>query len=352
MFMRFLVVFLLMAGTGFSQTFTGLFDGYYSGNFNKPPSRTTGVRAFDTTHNEFTLNYAEIAIEQAPMPIGYRVDLGFGDTAAIVNSFEPSTSTFYEYVQQAYLSASHNGLTFDFGKFVTPIGAEVIESKDNWNYSRSILFTWPVPFYHFGARATYVVNDSFTIGGTVTNGWNNVKDNNGSKTFGLSTTVKQAGMTWIVNYMGGNETTPGIFGPGSTGELRHTLDTTVIYDFNDKASVMANYDYVKDDSNGPAKVQGLALYGKFTPTDKVVLSPRYERFWDYDGVLLPGFTSQTMQEFTFTAKFPVHEQLSIVGEYRRDWSDAAVFEGETGLFDQTSQDTITAALIFTFRKGN
>ena len=32
------------------------------------------------------------------------------------------------------------GLTLDVGKFVTQHGAEVIESKDNWNYSRSFMF--------------------------------------------------------------------------------------------------------------------------------------------------------------------------------------------------------------------
>ncbi len=29
---------------------------------------------------------------------------------------------------------SHKKLQVDFGKFVTPAGAEVIETKDNWNY--------------------------------------------------------------------------------------------------------------------------------------------------------------------------------------------------------------------------
>lgn len=358
MFMRLLVVFLLMAGTAFSQTFTGTIDGYYGGNFNKPASRTNGFRAFDLNHNEFSFSYAELAIEQAPRPIGFRIDIGAGDTAAVVNSFEPSPSTFYEHLQQAYVSANSGGLTFDFGKWVTPIGAEVIETKDNWNYSRSLLFTWPIPFYHFGARANYVVNDRFSIGGSVSNGWNNVKDNNGAKTFGLSTTYKQSGLTWIVNYMGGNETTPGIFGPGSTGLARHLIDTTAIYDFNDKVSVMGNYDYVMDDSNGPAKVQGFAAYAKLTPHEKIVISPRYERLYDLDGVLLPGtagpgsFTGQTAQEFTITSKFPVHEQLAIWGEYRRDWSDATVFEGETGLFDQTSQNTVTVGLVLTFKKGN
>jgi len=33
---------------------------------------------------------------------------------------------------------------------VTPAGAEVVESKDNWNYSRGLLFAWAIPYFHFG----------------------------------------------------------------------------------------------------------------------------------------------------------------------------------------------------------
>jgi len=40
----------------------------------------------------------------------------------------------------------------DLGKFVTSAGAEVIEAKDNWNYSRSLLFVNAIP-YCISARA-------------------------------------------------------------------------------------------------------------------------------------------------------------------------------------------------------
>ena len=129
MVLRFLVVFLLMAGMGFSQSFTGFIDGYYGGNFNKPPSRTNGFRAFDLNHNEFSLNYAELAVEQKPAPVGFRVDIGFGDAASVVHALEPSPVAFYQHLQQAYLSASHGKLTIDFGKYVTQHGAEVIEDE-------------------------------------------------------------------------------------------------------------------------------------------------------------------------------------------------------------------------------
>src|SRR5437867_5149606 len=189
MLLRFLLVFLLLAGTGFSQTFTGMIDGYYSGNFAKPPSRTNALRAFDINHNEFSLNYAELAIEQKAEPVGFRVDLGFGDAAKVVHATEPacqtpalSSCTFYQHLQQAYLTGTKNKLTIDFGKFVTQHGAEVIETKDNWNYSRSLLFTWAIPFYHFGVRATATPNDKVVLMATVNNGWNDVKDNNSGKT--------------------------------------------------------------------------------------------------------------------------------------------------------------------------
>ena len=82
----------------------------------------------------------------------------------------------------SYLTPLGKGLQFDVGKFVTPLGAEVIEAKDNWNYSRSLLFALAIPYYHMGVRATYSANAKVTLAGLVVNGWNNVVENNSGKT--------------------------------------------------------------------------------------------------------------------------------------------------------------------------
>ena len=66
------------------------------------------------------------------------------------------------------------------------MGAEVIETKDNWNYSRGLLFTYAIPFYHFGVRAKYAFNDKYSLTGFLVNGWNNVVDNNSGKTYGVA----------------------------------------------------------------------------------------------------------------------------------------------------------------------
>src|SRR5574342_326858 len=79
-----------------------------------------------------------------------------------------------------------NGLQVDVGKFATPHGAEVIDSKDNWNYSRGLLYTLAIPFYHFGIRSKYTWNPKVALSAFMVNGWNNVVDNNTGKTYGLT----------------------------------------------------------------------------------------------------------------------------------------------------------------------
>jgi len=85
---RFLIVFLLLTGAAFSQSFVEFVDGYYGYNFNKPVSGKNLYRNFDFNHNQFSLNYAELAIEQKPGPEGFRADIGFGDAATWVHTSE------------------------------------------------------------------------------------------------------------------------------------------------------------------------------------------------------------------------------------------------------------------------
>ena len=366
MVLRFLLVFLLLAGTAFSQTtFTGTLDGYYSGNFNKPPSRTNVLRAFDINHNEFSLNYAELAIEQKAAPVGFRVDLGFGDAARIVNAAEPacagatttsSSCTFYQHLQQAYVTGTHGKLTVDFGKFVTPAGAEVIETKDNWNYSRGLLFTWAIPFYHFGLRATAAATEKVSLGAFVSNGWNDVKDNNSGKTVGLMATVKPGKLTWTTNYIFGAETPQAVGASG--GPVRHLIDTTATIDVSNDVSLMANYDYGMD-RTGPrrdrVRWQGIAAYAKLKAGSKVTLVPRYEWFGDTNGFTTGS--AQNLQEFTFTSQFALHNDVALYGEYRHDWTNlpagSGPFEGRD-IFDRSKpedhQDTLTIGVVYTYKR--
>ncbi|MFN7931507.1 MAG: outer membrane beta-barrel protein, partial [Blastocatellia bacterium] len=118
---------------------SGIVDGYYSYNNNKVDLFTQG-RAFDVRHNAFSLQLAKITLEKKNSrehPLGFRVDVGLGETVdRIISVSDASRNDATKHVLQAYASyvaPIGHGLTLEFGKFYTPVGAEVIETKDNFN---------------------------------------------------------------------------------------------------------------------------------------------------------------------------------------------------------------------------
>jgi Putative beta-barrel porin-2, OmpL-like. bbp2 len=333
------LVFLLLTGTGFSQTFDGFIDGYYGYNFNKPASRTNLYRNFDFNHNQFSLNYAELSVERKPGPVGFRVDIGFGDTATWVHASEPAEADVFRYLQQAYLSATKNKIQVDFGKFVTWSGAEVIETKDNWNYSRSLLFSWAIPYYHFGTRAVVAATDTVSIGGFVANGWNNVHDNNEGKTVGGQVVLKPTmKFTFTQNYTVGKEQ--------GDEAVRHLVDSIATLNVAPNLSLMANYDYGMDRLFGRrVRWQGIALYARATPTPKFRVSPRIEWYDDPQGFTTN--TRQTLKEGTLSLDYVMNGNMFLRGEYRYDWSNRAVFERNSGR-PLSHQSTLTLGVVYTY----
>lgn len=330
-----------------SVELAGFADMYYTYNVNRPADGINKLYNFNTQHNAFSFNLAEIALIKAPTEdsrAGFRVDLDYGPAAAMVNAFEPGKSNaILENVQQAYVSylVPGKGVQLDFGKFVTQHGAEVIETKDNWNYSRSILFAWAIPYYHMGARLTVPVNDKFTFGAALVNGWNNVYENNTGKTIGLQALIKPTSSVTIVqNYMGGPEQS------GNNDDWRHLSDTLVTVTVTPKLSLMANYDYGQEKISGTTlKWQGAAAYLKYQANSVVALIPRFEWFDDTDSWATLG---QTFTEFTLTAEVKSAAGLIMRAEYRGDFADDPFFAKKSPTDLVKTQNTFTVGLVYAF----
>ena len=222
--------------------FSGLVDGYYNLNFNHPADKTNQLRNFDVRANQFSLNMAKLTLEHTADPVGFRVDFGFGRAFDIVHSGEKDLGAMRN-IEQAYVSLKPpkgKGFQLDAGKFVTGAGAEVIETHSNWNYSRSLLFSWAIPYYHMGVRTSMPLGKHFTGGFHVVNGWNNVEDNNSGKTFGFMGTFNSSKVTWTNNYMVGPEKS------GTNEGYRHLYDTTMLFTPNSKLNAYVNFDYGVD----------------------------------------------------------------------------------------------------------
>ncbi|PYY09055.1 MAG: porin [Acidobacteria bacterium] len=344
-----------LAGLLGPTTLSGFVDTYYGQNFNNPASRTNTLRAFDLSTNQFGLNLVELVADRQPdannSRTGYHIALGFGQAMNVVNSTDPGGLGFGQYLKEAYfsyLAPVGKGLQVDAGKFVTPHGAEVIETKDNWNYSRGLLFSYAIPFYHFGVRAKYTFNDKYAIAGYLVNGWNDVVDNNSGKTYGATfawNPTKKFGITQ--NYMAGPEQT------NINTNWRQLSDTVVTYSPTGRLSFMVNYDYARGDRiptvPKPVYWTGAAGYVRYLLNRSNALATRYEYYDDKYGVTTGGFTNPTPQHlhgFTETYEHLLAHHIMTRFEFRRDMSNQPSFmKGTTPVM---AQNTATAGFVFMF----
>ena len=354
------------------------FDGYYGYNFNKPIGRINLLRAYDVQSNSFSLNQATMVIERAPnveagRRFGVRLDLMYGQATETVQGSaanEPRPQV-YRPVWQAfgsYVAPVGKGLTLDFGKFASSLGYETNYTKDNYNFSRSYYFNF-LPFYHFGARAKYQVNDKVTLLYHLMNGIQQSEDFNEFKSqhFALVLTpVKR--VSWQVNYYVGQEqrdlvpdlnpglpslpTQPGlstnVIRPVPNGRL-HIFDTYATWNVTDKLILAAEGDYVVNrvqDISAPVHISGGVGYLRYQFTPKFALAGRAEYLSDRGG-LFSGVT-QALKETTVTSEFKIADGFLMRAEWRRDFSNQPFFLTDDPGVLKKEQNTAMLGLIWWF----
>ena len=353
---------------------SGFADVGYTKNLNDPRTILTNPgRAFDTSSNGFLFNMGEIMLEKvasADSPAGIRLKLGFGKDAGVLASTEglglsPQFDIVEGYVE--YLAPVGSGIDFKAGKMATLAGYEVIESKDNWSYSRSLLFTWAIPLTHTGIRGTYTFIDQIALTLGYVNGWNMINDNNNGKTFeGQLNLNPTPWLNALVNAYYGPE--GGTGGPNTTGAQRYVVDIVATATFQTwKFGI--NYDSGHDEQLGPPTAAdprgspenwgGVAFYVKDQLTRWYAPSIRAETFRSGTGAITgtaftianqggPPVGKIGMWEVTFSNEFKINDNLLLRLEYRHDRANERVFQEGNDLEGRHTQDTIAAEAIFMF----
>jgi hypothetical protein len=175
---------------------SGFVDVAYTQNFNNPNTNLNQLRIFDTNANAFMPHLAQIVLERPADAAGsgferagFRTRLNFGLDARVSRSrtnFQPGTSNNeldFQELYAEYILPVGNGLKIQAGKINTLIGYEVINSWENPNFSRTFMFGLSQAFTTTGIRFTYTFNPIVTASIGLINGWDNVDDNNKSKSF-------------------------------------------------------------------------------------------------------------------------------------------------------------------------
>lgn len=327
---------------------TGFADGYYTYNSNDPTEsangKTNDLYNFNDDANQPGLSAAKLTLNHDPAPIGAHFDFLYGRTNRLINA--PNQLDF---VEQAYISAkppAAKGFEVDLGKFVTSAGAEVIEAKDNWDYSRSILFAYAIPYWHFGLRTSMPVTKTETVGVQVVNGWNNMIHDTGGVTVGLTSALTEPKYSLNLNVYTGPEDVPG------QNAYRNLADATLLLTPNAKFNAYINLDFGNNKnslSNGQGVSgenywDGIAVAAHEQITATTAIAGRLEVFDDQDGFATGA--AQTVKEFTGTYEYKWKLGLISRAEFRHDWSDIPFFHTESGLSD--GQTTASVGIIWVF----
>jgi len=321
---------------------SGFVDTYFSYNFGRPATRVNELRNFDVSAEQFKVSMAEVSFQRAAAPVGFRIDLDFGEGNDIVQSGAPGSLAN---VRQAYVTVIAplgSGLTIDAGKFVTHCCYEVIPAKDNFNYSRSFLFAWSVPYYHLGARAAYALTSELTVNGYVYNGWNGITVNSG-KTFGFEGAYAPTSrLSFVLNWLGGPALPDTV-----TNKYRNVYEFIATYQASEKLTLAVNGVYGDDHPPSMTAVwRGIAGYAKYALNDISSFALRAEVFNDPAGFMTGA--SQDLSETTLTYEYKPFPAIILRGEYRYDWSTVSSFDGVNGAHTRTNQSTLAVGAIVTF----
>jgi hypothetical protein len=339
-----------------STQVSGLLDVYYGYNFNRPADQSVQLRGLETKSNSFQLSLVKLTFNRAASEknsLGYRFDLMFGPAADSYSAFEPVSRrhNIMKHFLQAYLRYNDplgNGLTLDFGKWATFVGAEVLESIDNWHYQHSLLFSFAQPYYHTGLRASYNASSKVSFGAYVVNGWNSSFDNNGGKSVGLSATFTANSKFQLVqNWLGGPEH------PGTNEGWRHLWDTVVNISPTPHVGLKFNYDYGFETNLAPLTGrsiwQGIASSLKFSnKSQRHSFAPRFEYFKDRDGFTTGA--AQAIKEITLTYDLRLKPNFSTKFEYRGDFSDSPYFKKNANELAK-NQNVVMIGVVYSFGFG-
>jgi hypothetical protein len=338
----------------------GLLDVYAIHNFNDPVTGTNQLRQFDY-RDRASLNYLRLTLASRPRPqsgsIGFRFDLGAGNTANVFEQQDPARAQHPTYaratsfVGQAFVTAMlpfARPIEIDVGKFGTPMGMEDNETLTNWNYSRSFLFAWAEPTLHTGARATTRLSDNLAVSLFWVNGWDaGLVDGSGMRTFAAAATWKPRDEIEVaVADMAGLEHPPtALTAPLS---FRNLLDATVVFAPEHAVSFALTTDIGSDRAAGGVRWWGIAWYARLESAAGFAATLRGEFLSDPDGFVTGA--RQDLAGLTTTAEARRRVgRLSFVGrlEYRHDQSTAQSFDALTPA-SRTRQDTVTLALMSAF----
>lgn len=211
---------------------------------------------------------------------------------------------------QAYVEVANGDLSVIVGHFFTTIGYEVVPAPDNFFYSHAWTMNNSEPFTHTGALATYAVNDSLTVYGGWTAGWDTGFDQfrDGSNFLGGFSLALNDSVDLI--YM----TTFGDFGWAGRDAYSHSIVLDV--DLTDRLNYVLQSDLMRL-GEFDAETIGINQYLLYDLNDTWAVGARVE-WWKPN--------AESGYNATFGVNWKPHSNFVMRPEVRHEWVPTIDYE--------------------------
>jgi len=169
------------------------FSGYAEASYQystHPAGTTIAGHLYDRYQNQFSLDALDLVADRPydarTWSAGVHAEVLLGQNAAVVQSrglaLGPQGDLTQLYVSLNVPTPNGNGLQFQFGKFATLLGLEVIEDVANPVWSGGNQFIFLEDFTSTGAQVSYRFGPHADAQLRITNGWDAVEARNSGKT--------------------------------------------------------------------------------------------------------------------------------------------------------------------------
>jgi hypothetical protein len=327
-------------------------------------------RVFDTEHHGFMVNAVDVTVSRPSVAepdkrLGWFLQADAGSDAGVFCTNSTCGDDFE--IQEAWFDYKVWYFNIMAGKFATLAGAEVIESPQNTNYSRSLLFGYAIPFTHTGLRFQVSPGDAWKFTAGVHNGWDTLQKSastppapdalQGELGFSMN---PAKWMSFAFAWYYGTANTAAT---GQAGD-REVYDFVVTLKPMEDLSFVLNYDMGKQEKAAgatfanDAEWDGWAAYLNYTVTEGLYLSLRAEQFNDTEGFrtgtgpsgtgVVPVGAELELEETTFTIGVPgvLAKNLDLRVEWRQDKASHKVWMDAGAPSDEQSSYALEAIVKF------
>ncbi len=320
-------------------SFSGFLDSYLAHDFNDPFTDTRPYTTQAVYEDQARVNLATATTQLNSENLRGKLTLQTGDS--VKANYAAEEDLFWRYIQEANTGFKiSKNLWFDGGIYLSHIGLESFNSRDNWNYSRSMVAEYS-PYYETGGKLTYQVSDDFSAQFHILHGWQNISSSS-EPGYGiqLAYNLNPATQLTYANYLGEQD-----------GGFRNFHDFIVKREINNKWSIATQIDFGHQErqNQDSATWYGWTVVTKYELTPKFAIGGRVEHYDDPDQVLLTTLNQKRYNATGLSVNFDyeILQNLSWRNEYRIFFAQDPVFpEDSSGQFSNNEHFIVTSLAYF------